>query len=414
MTSSMTDDNPKHPPPWLFGITGIPYGVGGSFAAVTMPFFARKAHFTMSDIGWYGSALLVPADRAVHVCARSSTSGPSASSGSSSSPCSAPSATAPRVMMPLPSRMTAFLVLAFLGQTISGLSGSCNGGLMATTMPDGLRGAAGGWLNVGNLAGGAVERRAHAQDGRALPAAHRRARARPLHVAAVPGADLGRRATSARGATRGEVFRALWRDVSHVVKMRQGWTGMLLFSSPVGTAALINYFAGMAADYRASAGMVAFINGRVSGLVTAVGSLIGGYLCDRYSRRAMYLLSGGLTALCAAVMMAAPLSPMTYAIGAACTCSSPASATRPSRRRCSRPSARAAPRRRRSTRCSCRAATCAISYVGLVDTRFDKGYGPRGLLGVDAALNVVGIIALYFLFRCVRRLQANRARRRAA
>ena len=36
MTSTMADDNrPLHPPPWLFGITGIPYGVGGSFAVVT-------------------------------------------------------------------------------------------------------------------------------------------------------------------------------------------------------------------------------------------------------------------------------------------------------------------------------------------------------------------------------------------
>ena len=60
MTSPMTDDNTKHPPPWLFGITGIPYGVGGTFAAVTMPFFARKAHFTMGDIGWYGTALMFP------------------------------------------------------------------------------------------------------------------------------------------------------------------------------------------------------------------------------------------------------------------------------------------------------------------------------------------------------------------
>ena len=58
--------------------------------------------------------------------------------------------------MPLPSKITPFLALAFVGAAIGGLIGSCNGGLMATTMPDHLRGAAGGWLNVGNLTGGAL------------------------------------------------------------------------------------------------------------------------------------------------------------------------------------------------------------------------------------------------------------------
>ena len=33
----------KHPPPWLFGIVGIPYGVGGAFVAVVMPFLASRA-----------------------------------------------------------------------------------------------------------------------------------------------------------------------------------------------------------------------------------------------------------------------------------------------------------------------------------------------------------------------------------
>lgn len=397
MTSSMTDDNPKHPPPWLFGITGIPYGVGGSFAAVTMPFFARKAHFTMSDIGWYGSALLVP-PIVQFMYAPVVDIGPKRKQWFVIVTVLGAICYGAAVMMPLPSRMTAFLVLAFLGQTISGLSGSCNGGLLATTMPDGLRGAAGGWLNVGNLAGGAVSAVLTLKMAERFP---------PLIVGlglvlfmslpclALIWVDEPQRAR--RNA--GEVFRALWRDVSHVVKMRQGWTGMLLFSSPVGTAALINYFAGMAADYRASAGMVAFINGWVSGLVTAVGSLIGGYLCDRYSRRLMYLLSGGLTALCAAVMAAAPLSPMTYAIGASvyllitglCYAAFSAAVLETIGK------GGAAASTQYALFVSC--GNLAISYVGFVDTRFDKGFGPRGLLSVDAAMNVAGIIALYFLFR---------------
>ena len=187
---------------------------------------------------------------------------------------------------------------------------------------------------------------------------------------------------------------------------------MLLFSSPVGTAALINYFAGMAPDYRASAGMVAFINGWVNGLVTAVGSLIGGYLCDRYSRRAMYLLSGGLTALCGGgdggrADVADDLRHRRQRVPAR----SPASATPRSRRRCSRPSARAAPRRRRSTRCSCRAAT-APSATSASSTRASTKATARAACSASTPrINVAGIIALYFLFRWFGGFR-KRARRR--
>jgi MFS family permease len=393
----MTDDNTKHPPPWLFGITGIPYGVGGSFAAVTMPFFARKAGFTMSEIGWYGTALLFP-PIVQFLYAPIVDVGPKRKQWLVIVTVLGAICFGAAIMMPLPSRMTAFLTLAFIAQTISGLAGSCNGGLLATTMPDRLRGAAGGWLNVGNLAGGALsawltlkmaERYSPAVVGiglmvfMILPA---------IAVLWVHEPDRPRRGVR-------EVFATLWRDVSHVVRTRKGWTGMLLFSSPVGSAALINYFAGMAPDFRASAGMVAFVNGWVSGIVTAVGSLVGGYLCDRFNRRAMYLLSGGLTALCAVVMAAAPLSPTNYAIGVSAyllitgLCYAAFSAT--VLETIGKGGAAASTQYALFVSCG----NLAINYVGFVDTRFDKMWGPRGLLGMDATMNVVGIIALYFLFK---------------
>ena len=174
---------------------------------------------------------------------------------------------------------------------------------------------------------------------------------------------------------------------------------MLLFVSPVGTAALLNYFAAMAPDYRASDAMVAFVNGPVNGLVTAAGSLLGGYLCDRANRRAMYLLSGVLTAVCAVIMMASPISPMTYAVGVGvylfiagfCYAAFSAAVLETIGK------GGAAASTQYALLVSC--GNLAINWVGLVDTRFDKGYGPRGLLGVDAALNIVGVVALFFLFR---------------
>jgi len=49
--------------------------------------------------------------------------------------------------------------------------------------------------------------------------------------------------------------------------------------------------------------------------VTAVGSLAGGYLCDRFNRRRMYILSGLLTAACGLVMGAHVLDRANYLWG---------------------------------------------------------------------------------------------------
>jgi MFS family permease len=396
----MADDNRPlrdHPPPWLFGITGIPYGVGGGFAAVTMPFLARKSGISVGDIGWYGTALLFP-PIVQFLYAPIVDLGPKRKHwlvivAALGSICFGLSLT-----MPLPSHIGAFLAFAFVGQTISGLVGSCNGGLLATTMPDGLRGAAGGWLNVGNLTGGALgawltlemaQRFAPLTVGLALTAL--------MTVPALAGLFVHEAERARRSL--GAVFSTLWHDVTRVARSRNGWTGMLLFLSPVGTAALLNYFAGIAQDYRASDSMVAFVNGPVNGLVTAAGSLIGGYLCDRTSRRAMYLLSGGLTALCGLAMMLSPLSPTTYAVGVSvylfvtgfCYAAFSAAVLETIGK------GGAAASTQYALFVSC--GNLAIAWVGLLDTRFHHGFGARGLLGADAALNVAGIIALTFLFR---------------
>jgi hypothetical protein len=113
----------------------------------------------------------------------------------------------------------------------------------------------------------------------------------------------------------------------------------------------------------------------------------------------MYMLSGGLTAVCALAMMASPLSPATYTYGVTaylfvtglCYAAFSAAVLETIGK------GGAAASTQYALFVSC--GNLAINYVGLVDTRFDKGYGPRGLLGVDAAMNVIGIIALYFLFR---------------
>jgi predicted MFS family arabinose efflux permease len=76
-----------------------------------------------------------------------------------------------------------------------------------------------------------------------------------------------------------------------------------------------NLFAGMGIDYRAGANLVSLTVGVGGGIAGAAGALLGGVLADRMNRRIAYAASGGLTALCALAMAAAPMTPVTYAWG---------------------------------------------------------------------------------------------------
>ena len=154
--------------------------------------------------------------------------------------------------------------------------------------------------------------------------------------------------------------------------------------------------------------MVSFVNGYWSGLVTAAGSLAGGYLSDRMNRRHAYLLSGALTAICALGMMAAGLTPTVFAVGisvyvfVAGICYAAFSAM--VLETIGTAGSTAATQYTLFTS----AGNLAIAYVTAIDSRFHERHGPGGLLGVDAALNLAGIVFLLVLFRLFRPVTGNR------
>jgi MFS family permease len=195
-----------------------------------------------------------------------------------------------------------------------------------------------------------------------------------------------------------DVFGATFRDVKKVVLSKTGATGILLCLSPVGTAALTNYFSAFGPDYQASAGMIAFTSGPAQAGLTAAGALIGGYLCDRYNRRAMYLLAGLLTAIVGVAMMLSPRTEFTYAWGVMTYllvtgfCYSAFTATVLETIGKGGEAA--------STQYSIftAAGNAAIAYVGFINTRFHAKHGVEGVIASDAALNIAGVVVLGLVF----------------
>ena len=388
----------KHPPPWLFGISGIPYGVVGSFAGTVMPYLTSKAKIDVESIGWYGGLLLVP-PMLQFLYAPIVDVGPSRRVWLIIVSLLGAACLVTACMMPLPDHTTAFLGFALAAQLISGLVGSCNGGLLTVTMPDELRGKASGWLNIGNLSGGGLS---------ATLAIYMTGHdVEPLYIGltlaammVLPSLAILMVVEPARDNIESvrKVFGQTYKDIRAVLFSRRGITGIMLCISPVGTAAMTNYFTGIAGDYHASPDLVASTSGLAAVALTAIGAYAGGWLCDRYNRRLMYLLSGLLTAMCGIAMALSPRTDITYAWGVMtyalitgfCYSAFTATVLETIGKGGKAASAQYA--------LFVAAGDAAIAYVGVVDTRFHTAHGVEGVVGADAGLNVLGVVVLGFVF----------------
>jgi predicted MFS family arabinose efflux permease len=183
-----------------------------------------------------------------------------------------------------------------------------------------------------------------------------------------------------------DVLKDLWR----VVRARAGILALLICFLPIGSGAASNLWAAVADDWHASANTVALATGVFSGIVSALGCIFGGYGADRMDRKTAYALYGLLMALSTVAMAVAPrtetmyvvftliyafIQGLTYAgftavvletigLGAAAT----------------------------KYNLYASLSNMPIAYMTLVDGWAHTRWGAAGLLNVEAAFGVVGII----------------------
>ena len=399
-----------HAPPWIFGITNLPFGVAGAYAGVSMPFLLRQAGLDLATIATIGALALLPAAYQLfwapvldlglqrrHWLVLSSVLGGLCLGAT--------------LLLKLPEHLLAYQVLLVLGQALTGLVGSCNGALVSTTLPLKLRTQAAGFVNAANLGsavlGGGVVMWLSTRGSTEIAAV-----ALTLLVALPSLAALSIPEPAPLREALVPHLARMGRDVWAAVRSRKGWTGLLFCVSPVGTVALLGLFSAIGPDYGASNEQVELLNGLAGGFVTAAGALVSGYLLHRLDTRSAYLLSGLLTAACAAFLALAPLTPSTYVVGTLAYLLVAGLAY----------TAFSAVVYEIVGEAGSTAATLysvfpaagnqAIAYTTFLDGQARQHFGIRGVMWTDALLNLAGVCALMLLLRVVfrdRQVQAEPA-----
>lgn len=210
-------------------------------------------------------------------------------------------------------RLTAWVLIMGTASTFLGMAVDS---LMAHQTPEHAKGRAAGWFQAGNLGGGGLGGGAALwliQSGGFTPQMGAAALAGLCLLCAWPIFLISEHAepevkaeAGATSARIGQRLRETWADLWSVVRSRNGALAMLLVFLPLGTGSMSNMYSIMASEWQASANTVALVTGTMAGLLSALGCLIGGYVCDRMNRQMAYVIFGLLLAGASVAMAVAP------------------------------------------------------------------------------------------------------------
>lgn len=300
---------------WLFGLTILPYAATGSFVQVTAPFLLSRAGvpvhtiaticavvwcpFFLSflwaplvDLGWKRRNVIVLSGfcTAAALCVAISI---------------------------LPShRLVIFTALTTLVIVLGTFSSAATGGLMATLAPVEHRGRAGGWLQLGVLAGGTliagITMSCAEKFGVAVAAFVLAAFAALPSLTALAVAEP----ESARTALL-PALRCVNSDIFGAFKSRRMLIAMLLLIAPTGPGAAAALFPAVASEYRMSSAATIILTGFTASIFTALGCLLGGAIADRMNRWTAFLGAGLAIGSAAILIAAAPRTALVFVAGAA-------------------------------------------------------------------------------------------------
>ena len=198
-----------------------------------------------------------------------------------------------------------------------------------------------------------------------------------------------------------EMFGGFFGDLYRVCRRRECILGLACFLSPTACFALTNLFSGLGADFHASESWVTALNGAGVAAVCSVGCLVGIWVCRRYARRTVYIVTGFGGSAAALGMIWTPHTMVYFAAGVlaynfftginytafTALCYEIVGPENPLA----------------STQMALLAASAnlPISYMTAVDGHFHTTHGLAGMLGVDAVSSILVGALLLTIFHAV-------------
>ena len=188
--------------------------------------------------------------------------------------------------------------------------------LMACSVPEDEKGRVSGWFQAGNLGGSGLGGGAGlwiAQHGgsAAMPAIVLGV-ACALCCFALPMVDEPPPMLHPHGIAAS--LKTVLKDLLDLARARIGFIALFLCFLPIGSGAASGLWSAVAGDWKASADTVALVTGLFAGVLSAIGCVVGGWICDRMDRKNAYLLFGILQASCAVAMGFLPHSERMYIV----------------------------------------------------------------------------------------------------
>jgi MFS family permease len=111
---------------------------------------------------------------------------------------------------------------------------------------------------------------------------------------------------SLQGSRISKALAATIKDFWQLVRNRSGILAFILCFLPLGTGAVV--FPSIAGEWGASSNTVALITGVLGGVISAVGCILGGWICDRMDRKQAYVWFGVSQAAAGVAMALLPRS----------------------------------------------------------------------------------------------------------
>ncbi|MBK8403191.1 MAG: hypothetical protein IPL25_03600 [Saprospiraceae bacterium] len=90
---------------------------------------------------------------------------------------------------------------------------------------------------------------------------------------------------------------------------------IILIIMPIGTGAAANLWSAIAEDWKTDADTVVLVTGILSGLISALGCVAGGFVADKWGVWISYLGGGAVCALVTFIMALLPMEPAVYVGG---------------------------------------------------------------------------------------------------